>query len=54
MNFDCLTNHDIEHLVRLPKQVKNPNIRWSEKPGHRQKNYKVTSGDYLFELYLLV
>lgn len=52
MNFDALTDGNIQYLITLPKQVTNPNIRWAEKPGHQQKNYKVTGGDYLFELYL--
>jgi len=52
MNFDALTDSDIKYLINLPKQVKNPNIRWAVKPSHRQKNYKVVGDDYLFELYL--
>lgn len=52
MNFDCLTEQDIENLIILSKQVKNPNTRWVEKPGHQQKNYNVVGGDYLFELYV--
>jgi len=52
MNFDCLNDKDISYLINLQKHVKNPNTRWADKPGHKQKNYKVTGGDYLFELYV--
>lgn len=52
MNFDSLTNQNIDSLVTLPKQVKNPKIRWASKPSHQQKNYNIIGGDYLFELYV--
>lgn len=52
MNFDQLTDDDIQALIRLPKRVTNPSVRWQEKPGHKQRNYKVDGGGYSFEVYL--
>jgi hypothetical protein len=52
MNFDQLTDADIEALVLLPKRVTNPSVRWQEKPGHKQRNFKVEGENYSFELYL--
>lgn len=51
MNFDDLTDENIETLLKMPKRVTNPSARWVEKPGHRQRNFKVQGDDYLFELY---
>jgi hypothetical protein len=51
MNFDELTDENIETLLKLPKRVTNPSARWVEKPGHRQRNFKVRGDDYFFELY---
>lgn len=51
MNFDLLTDDDISTLIALPKQVSNPTVRWQEKPGHQQRNYKLVGGNYIFELY---
>lgn len=51
MNFDLLSDADITTLIELPKKVTNPTTRWQEKPGHQQRNYKLTGGDYIFELY---
>ena len=52
MNFDELTDADIVALIALPKRVSNPAVRWQEKPGHKQRNFKLEGGDYSFELYL--
>jgi hypothetical protein len=52
MNFDQLTDDDITALIVMRKRVTNPVIRWQEKPGHKQRNHKVESGDHFFELYL--
>lgn len=52
MNFDLLTDADIAQLIALPKRVSNPSVRWQEKPGHKQRNFKVDGGDHSFELYL--
>jgi hypothetical protein len=52
MNFDQLTDQDIDALLKLPKRVVNPKAQWKEKPGHRQKNYTVKGGDYDFQIYL--
>lgn len=52
MNFDQLTDADIQALIALPKRVTNPSVRWQEKPGHKQRNHKIEGGDYSFELYL--
>lgn len=52
MNFDQLTDADIALLISRPKRVTNPQVRWQEKPGHRQRNFKLDCADYSFELYL--
>ncbi|MDO8895382.1 hypothetical protein [Nitrosomonas sp.] len=52
MNFDLLSDEDIARLLALPKRVSNPSVRWQDKPGHKQRNFKVEGGDYSFELYL--
>lgn len=52
MDFDRLTDANIATLINLPKQVKNPAARWQLKPGHKQRNYKLESGKYYFEIYL--
>jgi len=52
MNFDNLSDGDIESLLKMPKRVTNPGAKWSTKPGHRQKNYTVKSDEYDFRLYL--
>ncbi len=52
MNFDQLTDDDVAALLIMPKRVTNPSVRWQEKPGHKQRNYKVDGGDYTFELYM--
>lgn len=52
MNFDLLTDADIAQLIALPKRVSNPSVRWQDKPGHKQRNFKVEGGDHSFELYL--
>lgn len=51
MNFDALSDDDITALIEMRKRVSNPGVRWSVKPGHKQRNFKVKGGDYLFELY---
>lgn len=52
MNFDQLTDDDIRALLALPKRVTNPTVRRQDKPGHRQRNFKVEGGDFSFELYM--
>lgn len=52
MNFDQLTDEDVAALLALPKRVTNPTVRWQDKPGHKQRNFKVDGGDYSFELYM--
>ena len=52
MNFDQLTDENIDALITLPKTVTNPSARWQNKPGHKQCNYKLKGGDHSFELYL--
>lgn len=38
----------------MPKRVTNPGARWSDKPGHRQRNLKVEgqNQNVRFEVYL--
>lgn len=52
MNFDALNDAEIDQLIKLRKQVTNPNVRWTVKPGHRQRNFKLEEADHWFELYL--
>ena len=38
----------------MPKRVKNPNARWTDKPGHKQRNYEArgtTDNRVQFALY---
>ncbi|TLS78297.1 hypothetical protein FE236_00620 [Mariprofundus erugo] len=51
MNFDNLSDDDLDNLRTMAKRVTNPGSRWSEKPGHSQRNLKVASDRYQFELY---
>ena len=54
MNFDELTDSDINELLTLPKQISNPKAKWMVKHGHRQKNYTVKGrdGHYDFKVYV--
>jgi len=52
MNFDTITDADLNQLREVHKKVTNPTVKWKEKPGHRQKNHKVESDAYIFRLYL--
>lgn len=51
MNFDELTDVELDELRTMQKLVINPQARWKEKPGHRQRNYILEGGRYQFELY---
>ena len=51
MNFDQLSDSDIEQLLKMPKRVTNPKARWQDKPGHRQRNFTVKSESLDFVLY---
>lgn len=52
MNFDELSDTDIQTLLSLPKRVTNPGAKWKEKPGHRQKNFNISTDDYDFQVYV--
>lgn len=52
MNFDQLTDKDIDDLIRLPKRISNPAARWQDKPGHRQRNFNIVASNHSFILYL--
>lgn len=52
MNFDELTDIDIGNLIALDKQVANPNARWTERRGSRQRDYRVDGGGFIFGLFL--
>lgn len=52
MNYDELTDVDIQTLIDEPKRVTNPQAQWRDKPGHRQRTFKVKTTDHDFELYL--
>ncbi|HKI62012.1 MAG TPA: hypothetical protein VKA31_06940 [Mariprofundaceae bacterium] len=51
MNFDDLSDDDMDALRAMAKRVTNPGARWVDKPGHRQRNLKVISDKYQFEIY---
>lgn len=51
MNFDGLTDAELDELRTMQKLVTNPQTRWKDKPGHRQRNYILEGGRYHFELY---
>lgn len=48
------SDEELGALRSLPKRVTNPQARWSEKPGHRQRNHEAVSGDAAlrFRIYL--
>jgi hypothetical protein len=52
MNYDALTDTDIEALIATPKRVKNPSARWRDGRGSKQCNYNLEAGDFVFLLYL--
>ena len=52
MDFDQLTEQDIAALIAEPKDVVNPGARWSEKPGHRQRNHIVRSSAHAYRVYM--
>ncbi len=45
---------ELDDLRQMPKRVTNPGARWSDKPGHKQKNYQVSGDDQnvRFQVYL--
>jgi hypothetical protein len=51
MNFDELTDAELDELRSMQKLVTNPQARWKDKPGHRQRNYILEGGRYQFEIY---
>ena len=44
----------LEELRHQEKRVANPQARWVEKPGHRQRNYQIIGGsdETRFQVYL--
>lgn len=52
MNFDELSDAELDQLRTMSKVVTNARIQWKEKPGHRQKNYLLENDRHQFELYL--
>ncbi len=51
MNFDALTDDELNHLRTVSKLVSNPRAKWKEKPGH-QLNYLLDRGSQSFDIYL--
>lgn len=41
MNSKLCSDQELDDLRRMPKRVTNPGARWSEKPGHKQRNLRV-------------
>ena len=55
MNSKLYSDQDLEDLRRMPKRVTNPGARWSEKPGHKQRNLQAVGEqghDANFVVYL--
>lgn len=40
MTDQLFSDDDLNELRSTPKQVTNPNARWVDKPGHKQRNYE--------------
>lgn len=40
-----ITDEYLQRVRQLPKCVSNPQARWTEKPGHRQRNFQATALD---------
>ena len=38
------SNEELQELRSIEKRVTNPQARWLEKPGHRQRNFQVIAG----------
>lgn len=51
MNFDRLTDDELDGLRRLEKVVSNPHAKWKGKPGHQQRIYELEGAGYRFEIY---
>lgn len=41
MNTRLYTDDELAALWSMPKRVINPGARWTDKPGHRQRNFQV-------------
>ena len=41
MNTKLYSDDELDQLRAMPKRVTNPGARWVNKPGHRQRNFKV-------------
>jgi len=39
------TEVELDALRSMTKRVTNPGARWSDKPGHKQRNFQVRGGD---------
>lgn len=49
------SDQELEQHRSCPKRVKNPGARWTDKPGHKQRNFNVVSAsddNIRFRLYL--
>ena len=52
MDFDALTDNELNQLRTIPKLISNPRTQWKNKPGHRQRNFLAEGERYQFEIYL--
>ena len=55
MTTRLYTDDQIAGLQSMPKRVTNPRARWSDKPGHRQRNFQLTGLEdesRRFQIYL--
>ena len=53
MNIKLYSDQELTDLKLMPKRVTNPGARWSEKPGHRQRNHQAV-GQQGQEVHFLV
>ncbi|WP_419918212.1 hypothetical protein [Candidatus Poriferisocius sp.] len=52
MTFSLYSDEELTSFRLIPKWVTNPGARWVEKPGHRQRTYKVAGdGGSNFEVF---
>lgn len=43
MTEQLFSDADLKTYLSLPKRITNPDARWRDKPGHRQRNYNAVS-----------
>ena len=52
MTDQNFSDNELDKLRSTPKRATNPNARWIDKPGHKQRNYEVeTEAGTRYRLY---